>query len=166
MILVFVLLYIGICFKWGAWRRWREFYPTILYVIIGDLAYNFVFHDYSLWAYSGLFNHTTSDLIIAFCVFPSMVILFLTHWPQGYLKQALYVIAWATVHTLIEGLSILIGNFCYTNGWCIIYSFLFLIIAFLLIKLHYSHPLIVWPISAALAVLVMLIFRLPFETIK
>lgn len=33
----------------GGWKKWREFYPTILYVIIGDLAYNFVFYRYDLW---------------------------------------------------------------------------------------------------------------------
>ena len=77
-----IILLAAACYKWGAWRRWRKFYPTILYVIIGDLSYNFVFHDHTLWLYDSLFNHTTLDILAAFLMFPSIVILFLTHWPK------------------------------------------------------------------------------------
>lgn len=166
MIFVFVLLYIGACLKWGAWRRWKEFYPSILYAVIGDLSYNFVFHDYSLWRYSGFLNHTTTDLLIAFFVFPCVVILFLTHWPQGRFKQAVYILAWSGANTLIEAVSRMLGQFTYEHGWNVFYSFCCFNTAFILIKLHSRHPLIVWPVSAALAALTMLVFGLPFETIK
>lgn len=34
------ILYILVCLKWGDWRNWRKYYPTILYVIIWDLIFN------------------------------------------------------------------------------------------------------------------------------
>jgi hypothetical protein len=155
-----------VCFKWGAWRRWREYYPTILYVIIGDMAYNFVFHDHTLWLYDGVFNHTTSDIIAAFLMFPSVVILYLTRWPKRIVTQALYILAWAAFNTLFEYISVVLGVFEYDHGWGILWSFGLLVIAFIMMRLHYRKPLVAWPISAVLALLTALAFGLPIGRLK
>ncbi len=102
MIFLLAAVYAAACFKWGQWRRWREFYSTILYVIIGDLAYNFVFHDNKLWEYVGILGHTYTALLLMFVVFPAAIILFLSHVPSGFLKKAVYITAWAAVNTFIE----------------------------------------------------------------
>lgn len=39
---IIIFSYVAICYIFGGWKKWREYYSTILYVIIGDLAYNFV----------------------------------------------------------------------------------------------------------------------------
>lgn len=160
------LLYAAACYKWGAWRRWREYYPTILYAIIGDFAYNFVFHDHTLWLYDGFFNHTTMDIIATFFLFPSIIILFLTHWPATWFKKALYVLAWAAGNTLFEYLSVLLDIFHYDHGWSILWSFTLLVGAFILLRVHYKKPLVAWPISIALGAATALMFALPFESLK
>lgn len=47
------LLLAGI--KWGNWRRWRDYYPTILFFIIGDLLYSCLLYNHQLWAYQEIF---------------------------------------------------------------------------------------------------------------
>ena len=161
-----VLLYAAACYKWGAWRNWREYYPTILYVIIGDLIYNFVFHDHTLWLYDGLFNHTTMDIIAVFFMFPPIIILYLTHWPKSWIKQATYVLIWASANTLFEYLSFLLNLFTYDHGWSISWSFVLLVGAFVMIRLHYRKPLLAWPISLMLGLTTALVFGLPFDGLK
>ncbi len=161
MILLIVAGYITSCYKWGAWRRWGDFYSTILYVIIGDLAYQFVFRNYKLWTYTGLLGHTYTSLIITFIVFPPAIILYLTHFPSGFFKQALYVVAWAIVNTLIELASCITNGLLYEHNWCLLWSFVLFGIAFILIRLHYKKPLLVWPISLACGAACSIIFGLP-----
>lgn len=154
------------CYKWGNWRKWREFYPTILFLIIGDLAYNFVFHDYSLWCYCGFINHTFSNLITMFFVFPPIVILVLTHWPQKWFHQALYVFAWSIGSTLLEYASLRFGLFTHHNGWNIFWSFALYNIGYALLRLHHLRPLLTWPICSVLAAATMIIFKFPFGLLK
>ena len=154
------------CYKWGAWRKWREFYPSILFLIIGDMAYNFVFHDYSLWCYAGFVNHTVANIIAMFLVFPPVVILFLSHWPQKWTRKTLYVLVWSIGFTLLEYSSLCLCLFTHHNGWNIFWSFTLYILGFAIVRLHYRHPLLVWPICAALAAVTMFIFKLPFDLLK
>ncbi len=154
------------CYKWGAWRKWREFYPTILFLIIGDMAYNFVFHDHSLWCYAGFVNHTVANLIAMFFVFPPIVIMFLTHWPQKWTRKTLYVLVWSIGFTLLEYLSLTFNLFTHHNGWNIFWSFVLYVFGFSLVRLHYKRPLLTWPICAVLAVATMIFFKLPFDLLK
>lgn len=149
------------CYKWGAFRRWRDFYGTILYVIIGDLAYQFVFCDYRLWTYTGILGHTYTALVISFLIFPPAVILYLTHFPAGYLKQTLYITIWAAVNTLIELAACAINGLRYENGWSLFWSFVLFFVAFTLIRAHSLKPLLVWPLSLACGIACALVFGLP-----
>jgi hypothetical protein len=160
------ILFILACWRWGDWKRWREFYPTILYFIIGDLAYNFIFYKNSFWEYRGLYNHTFSDFLDAFVEFPCTVILYLTYYPKKYWKQACYILLWVCIYTLIELVSWKTSNFLYFNGWNIFWTIAFNCTMFTLLKLHYKRPIIVWPISAVFVVLTMIIFKVPFNSLK
>ena len=160
------ILSIFACWKWGEWKDWRVYYPTILYGIIGDLAYNFVFFNHTLWQYEKFINHTISDIFNAFLVFPWIIILVLSRWPQGLLKQSAYILAWAVGLSVLEYGSNLFGFFSYHNEWNIFWSFAVYVGAFILLRVHYKHPLVVWPISAALAIATAILFDLPFSVIK
>lgn len=164
--IIIIILYLAVCFLFGNWRNWKEYYPTILYVIIGDLAYNFVFYNFLLWEYEKLASHTINDLLYALIIFPCSIILFLSYYPSKLRKRILYILAWSGCNTVIEYISSNIGYLSYHNGWNIVWSFGLYVIAFSLIRLHYKHPLTVWPISLGLAALTAIIFRLPFNLIK
>jgi len=164
--LVIILIYLFACYRWGDWKNWKEYYPTILYVIIGDISYNFIFYDHTLWSYVRLVNHTFSDFLVAFTVFPSAIILFLTHYPKKPWKQISYIILWTVISTLVEYISVNAGYFSYSGGWSILWSMGVFFIAFLLTRLHYKHPLVVWPISSICALATMFIFKVPISSLK
>jgi hypothetical protein len=158
--ILFVLLAIA-CYKWGKWRNWKEYYPTILYVITGDLAYNVLFMENRLWEYVWPIHHRYADLFYCFLVFPPAVILFLSHCPKGWKKTIPYVLAWTAFYSAIEFLAVKLGYFRHLNRWNMAYSAAMYFFAFVLIKLHTVHPLIVWPVSFGFAVLTMLLFGQP-----
>lgn len=37
MIQLLACLFILVCYKWGDWRNWKTYYPTILFLIAGTL---------------------------------------------------------------------------------------------------------------------------------
>lgn len=164
--IIIASLFILATYKTGAWKKWKEYYSTILYVIIGDLSYNFIFYNHTLWRFANLVNHTFSSFMIAFIVFPCIILLYMSHYPKGFWKRVIYTICFTVVNSLIEFISYITSNMVYEHGWNIFYSagvFLFL---FILARLHYRHPLVVWTISAGFALLTMYIFKIPFNVMK
>ena len=166
--LFIVAAYIIVCFRYGAWRRWKEYYSTYLYVIIGDLSYNFIFYYKDLWVYNKLVSHTFSDLLMAVITFPCAITLFLTYYPSASNKwrQALYILFWTILNTGIEYISHRFGYMSYYNNWNILWSMGLYYIAFIMVRVHYLKPLLVWPISFALAYITMLLFNVPLAGMK
>lgn len=164
--IILVICYAFVCFKWGNWRNWKAYYPTILYVIIGDLGYNFIFFNYDLWKFERLINHTVSDLLIAFAIFPCSIILFLSFFPKKRWKQILYIISWSLLNSLLEFISFKLGYITYYNNWTIYWSVGFYITAFSLVITHYKNPFIAWMLSAAFLLMTMLIFNYPWGSMK
>lgn len=157
-----VILYAAACWKWGAWRRWREFYPTILYMLIGNLTCSYVFYEYRLWIFDSFAGDTIMCLAIKDLIYPSAVILFLTHYPECFWKQFCYITVWAAVNTFLEFIAFKIGGIHYDHGWNLFWSFILLEIAFALVRLHYKKPLLVWLPSLACGIAMALIFKIPF----
>lgn len=161
-----ILIFLFVCYKWGDWRNWKKYYATILYVIIGDLSYNFVFFNFDLWRYYQLVNHTFSDIIVAFTVLPCGIILFNTHYPQQNLRKILYILTWSFLCAFLEFIFHKMSYILYYNQWNILWSFGVFFIAFCLIRLHLKYPPLTWALSLVLAILVAIIFRLPVSVIK
>lgn len=158
----FGIISILICWKWGNWKNWKEYYPTILYFIIGNLVYCILTCDKPLWQFIEFFSKCTfSDISIMILLYPSTVILFLSFLPKTLLKKIMYILLWVIIYTLIELVSLYTGSFAYKNGWNIYFTIIFNIIMFSLLLLHYTNPLIVWPVSAILAFSMMLLFKIP-----
>lgn len=163
---VIVAVFIAASFLWGDWKRWKEYYPTVLYVIIGDITYNLLFYQYSLWIYTGFINNTFADLAVAFVIFPCTVNLYLVNFPKKPIHAALYVLFWTALATALEYISIRTGCIAYDHGWNLFWSALLCFIAFILIKVHDWRPLVAWPISFACGIATLIIFKIPFSLIK
>lgn len=150
------------CWKWGDWRNWRLYYPTILYACIGNLVYDVLTYNRALWAFgSTVYHYPFLDLAIMALLYPSTVILFLTHFPGQTGRKILYVALWTFLYTLIEAAAWLTKGFIYFNGWNTLYSLGFNAVMFPLFRLHFKRPLLAWPISAAMAFCVVWWFRIP-----
>jgi len=161
------IIFIIICWKWGNWKNWKSYYPTIQFLIIGDLICNFLLYNNPLWAYGGwIWNHTFADLFEAVVIYPCLVILFLTYYPKLIKKQIIYILLWTAIFTAHEEVAIILGEFFHYDGWNIGWSALLNCGLFIILRLHYKKPLIVWPISMALAFAVLYIFKIPFSIMR
>src|SRR5665647_1543165 len=96
------ILVIAICFKWGDWRNWRLYYPTILYFIIGDVTGYVLLHNTHMWLYDGwtAYGHFMPDIFFAVFVYPFMIIMFLTYYPEHPKKKfrpVWYILFWVVI---------------------------------------------------------------------
>lgn len=167
MRILVITMWICLCFKLGDWKNWKSFYPTILYYIISDLTYNILTYSKPLWLYGGSFwNHTFADYFVAFLGFSSAIILFLSNFPKKTMKQLWYILFWVFVMSLQEHFIHIKGGIFFYNGWNLKWSILFYFVMFPLLLLHYNHPLLAWPLSIVLAFSVMLLFNIPFSSLR
>jgi len=165
IILIIISSFLG--WKYGDWKNWKLYYPTILYMIIGDISCDILTYRWPLWSYNIMFlNHISTDLLVIIFLYPSTIILFLTYYPKLIKKQMAYILLWVFIYSLVEYISSVLDGFSYSNGWTLGWSILFNCIMFPLLYLHYKKPLWVWPISMALALLVLYIFKIPLDLLR
>ena len=161
--ILLAIMFICLCFKWGDWKHWRLFYPTILFYIIFDLSYNILFYKKPLWLYTGSFwNSTFADYFVTFVTFPPSIILFLTNFPTKILKQVKYIVFWVFSVSFLEYIVYINGGIKYYNGWNIGWSILFNFIMYPLLFLNYKKPLLSWGIAIPLTFSLMFIFKIPY----
>jgi hypothetical protein len=165
--IVVAIIMVIAAWKWGDNKNWKYYYPTILFYILGNFIYGYVFYNYPLWEYeSPLLRTTFSDLLIACVFFPSTILIYLPHFPKGLKKQIPYIMLWVIIYTLTERISFLLGYFSYHNGWTIWWSVLFNCVMFPLLILHHKKPLCALLIAFISLVLAMIYFNIPFSNMK
>jgi hypothetical protein len=160
--------------KWGDWRRWKEYYPTILFFIIGDLLQNFILYNHWMWTYQEtifaehiLKNHTIISLMIMFIVYPSTVLIYLGRFPQVRWKQMLWIGFWISLYLGVEYINLKYLHLIrHHNGWTLQWSLLFNIIMFFMLKLHMKKPLLVWILSFLWILFLLKILHVPIDKMK
>lgn len=153
--------------KWGDWRHWRLYYPTMLFFALGDITCGFLTYNYPLWEFeSPLLKTTLSDLLISLVFFPATVLLYLPHFPKKIKKQVPYILLWVLIYTAIEHVSYLLGFFSYHNGWNIWWSVLFNSAMFPILRVHHKKPLLALFISMIAALLLLVYFKIPMSSLK
>jgi hypothetical protein len=155
--------------RWGDWKNWRLYYPTILFMIVGNFLYNILTYNHPIWMYQGtLFpNHTTTDIFNSFVLFPAVILLYLPHFPkEGMMKKVIYIVLWILVFISVEWLLSYFGFFSYYNGWSIVWSLLFNIGMFTILKIHFKKPLLAWIISIMVILFLVIYFDVPIEKMR
>lgn len=155
--------------RWGDWKNWGKYYPTILFFILNSMLYNLLYFNNPLWRFEPLapldtifFNNTLVSLAVSLIVFPSMALIFLGTYPdKKKTAQLAYIALWVIISSLIELMAVVFGGITYHNGWNFILSVLFNIIMFTFIRLHYLKPLAAWAACALFATLMFLLFGNP-----
>ncbi|MCP8615409.1 CBO0543 family protein [Salirhabdus salicampi] len=164
-------IFIAACYKWGDWKRWRTYYPTILFFMVGDLLYNVLFYDYPMWMFHDgpipLFHY---DVIISllhmFTRYPATVILYLSLFPAGKVKGIVWGLTWIGVYSLIEVFDLYIGSISHHNGWSLWWSVFFNISIFLMLKIHHHKPLLAWGLSLMWTLLLWNMLDIPVSILK
>ncbi|WP_429742471.1 CBO0543 family protein [Bacillus salipaludis] len=163
------ILDVFIAWRWGDWRNWKKYQSTILYFILGDLLYNFLCYNYSMWEYEPVFlnkSHTIMNLTVMFIGYPCRIFVFLGRYPSGWIKQILWIGLWALVWSLFEWLNVKNGEFSYHNGWTIMCSVFLNFIIYALIRLHYKKPLLTYLLSVLVTAVLLTIFNVPISKMK
>jgi hypothetical protein len=166
MILLFIIVLLFLL-KSGHLKNWKAYYPTILLLMIGDLALNLILYKHPLWHYKPaiIHSHTILDLFHAVVSFPCIVILFLGYMPDGLWKRAVYIVLVSAVYAAIEYGMYKVGVFEYFNGWNTFHSFLFDIALYSVVMIHYKKPLIAWLCIFLIVPLFLLIIQFPFNVL-
>lgn len=169
MHIVFNLLYLIVAWRWGDWRNWEKYYPTILFLILCDLLHNFLAFNHTLWMYHEtlvpylLPNHTTISLCYMLVMYPATILVYLKYFfkTNQWSKRIFHYVLWVTIYVVAEYTNLTVGLFSHHNGWKMGYSILFIMMMFILFPIHYKKPLLAWGISLLIILLVILNFDLP-----
>ncbi|AST90242.1 CBO0543 family protein [Sutcliffiella cohnii] len=159
---------------WGDWKRWRLYYPTILFLICVDLLKNFLFYNYSMWTYEETFfgetilqNHTFINLMIMVIVYPATVLIYLGRFPQKRQNQFFWILFWIVTYWVVEYVNLNYLNLInHYNGWNMKWSFLFLIVMFVMLKIHHKNPLLAWALSILFILFLWNVFDISVEILK
>ncbi|WP_186579276.1 CBO0543 family protein [Aquibacillus kalidii] len=147
----------------GDWKHWEKYHSVMLYFAIGNLTYNFLTANHFLWRIDPdfLFNHTLTEMIYTFIIFPGCALLFIGNFPKGRSKVVKHYAFWLIVFIVGEYLLTLTDHIKYQYGWHLGWSALFDCIMFPMMKLFYHRPLLAYIISIPLAIFFIWYFDVP-----
>lgn len=155
-------LWLVAAYKFGDWKNWSKYYPTMLFMGMGDMIYNLVFYEKMLWFFNpGFLNPIVNELLVVFTIFSCTVLIFLTHFPKTLFKQFGYISLWVAIYIVIEVFMMNIGLQYSKNGWSIWWSLLHNFYQFPLIAIHHKRPYLAWTLAIAILFIIMTIFKVP-----
>ncbi len=161
-------LYLIAGFKWGDWRNWKKYYPTILFFIIGDLLYNFILYNKTMWHFHDIIlpNHTAITVMAMFVSYTATVLIYLGRFPTGWIKRSLWFMLWCGIYLGIEYTNNKLGFITYHNGWNIWWSVLFTCTIFIILPIHHKRPLFAWLLSFIIIISLLNIFDVRISELK
>lgn len=161
-------LYLIAGYKWGDWRNWQKYYPTILFLIIGDFLYNFLLYNKSMWLFHDLIlpNHTIITLSAMVISYAATVLIYLGKFPERWLNRLLWFLLWTGIFLVAEYVNSKLGFITYHNGWTFGWSILFTIIIFLILPIHHKKPLLAWLLSSIIIITLLLVFDIRLSDMK
>ncbi len=165
--LIMASIWITCAYKWGDWKAWERYYPTMLFFGMGDLIYNAVFHQTPLWKFqSDFLIPPLNELFVIFNIFFSTTLLYLSKFPKKLYHQITYIVFWILLYVGIELFTLSISMIKHCNGWNIWWSLAHNAIQFPLLTLHHKNPALAWVISFLFLFIMMYIFNVPFTISK
>ncbi|MGG1679463.1 CBO0543 family protein [Neobacillus sp. NRS-1170] len=152
--------------KWGDWKNYRFYLPTIQFFIMGDMLYNLFTWNYHLWSYPHppnlLPNHLLTNLFIMFAIYPSTMLIFLYRFPnENLLKRLFYIFIWIVLWLSFELVMVLNGLCVYSHGWTYGCSIVFACIMVPILILHHKRPMWAYLVSVPITVFLLLWFHVP-----
>jgi len=165
--ILLAIISIFICFKYGDWRNWKNYYPTILFFILSSVVCILLTYNHPLWLYeSKILGHTFCDLLISITVYPSTVLIFIPNFPKKITKIILHISIYVAVYTIPEFIAVKLGYFTYHNGWNIWCTVIFNYIMFPMLMLHYKKPIYAWIIALISPHILFFIMKIPYNSIR
>ncbi|WP_449536320.1 CBO0543 family protein [Ferdinandcohnia sp. Marseille-Q9671] len=162
------IIYLLAAFKWGDWRNWKFYYPTILFFIIGDLLYNFLLYRKSMWLFHDVIlpNHTIITILAMVVSYSATVLIYLGRFPEEWNKRFFWFLLWGGLYLSIEYINSKLGFITYHNGWNMWWSVLFTGIIFIILPIHQKRPPLAWLLSILIIVSLLSIFDVKISDMK
>lgn len=156
-----------VTWKWSDWRSWQKYHPTLLFLPMMSLVYNFLAlsSEYFLWHAKPdfLFSKTVVELTYTAILLPCTVLLFLSNYPSKPVKVLLYFLKYIVIYSCVEALLYITGRFEYHNSWSIWHSVLFYCLMFPSIIIHHRKPLLAYIIFLLITFLGIWYFKVPMK---
>ncbi|SFA84304.1 hypothetical protein SAMN04488072_102264 [Lentibacillus halodurans] len=159
-----IILVIIAAWHRGNWSRFHKFHATMLYIIAMNLLYFYFTYNYPIWTFQSNMGipERVLDLLHAFIVLPCTVIIFLSNYPDRLYNQVLYIGKWSLIYIVFEWTGFHLGIIEYNNGWSLGWSFLFVLVMFPMLKLHYSRPFMAYGLSIIIIAILLHLFEVPW----
>jgi hypothetical protein len=165
--ILLAIISIIICYKFGDWRNWKNYYPTILFFILSNVTCILLIYNNPLWLYEPkIISSTFSDLFICITVYPSTVMLFIPHLPSKKSKIILHISIYVAIYTLAELIGMKIGYFTHLNGWNIWYSLILNYLLFIMLIIHQKKPIYAWSIALLSPHILFFLMKIPYNCIR
>ena len=147
----------------GYYKDWKKYHTTMLYYALGNLTYNFLCANYILWRFNPDFisNHTLTEMIYTFIVFPGTILMFLGNYPKTFYKQVLHNLWWITVYVLVEVVYLITDKIYYQYGWHLWWSAILVAVMFPMFRLHHTRPLLTYILSVPITLFLLWYFNVP-----
>ncbi|MZQ81310.1 hypothetical protein GQF01_04120 [Paenibacillus sp. 5J-6] len=165
LFIAMAIIIILAAWRWGDWRNWQKYHATILYFLLGDIFYLLLTYQYPLWQHQPkppIHSYIGTELC-CLVAFAATTLIFLGKYPKGATKSTLWIGLWVVIYSFIEVIYLLTGAILHFNGWTMLYSVLFNIITFPLLRLHNCRPLVAYAISIPLVIALLFIFKVPIR---
>jgi hypothetical protein len=173
MHLFHAVLFLLAALRWGDWRNWRRYYPTILFFIGGDLLKNALLHDHRMWIYQEtivgeklLFGHLVINFLVMAVIYPSTILIYLGKFPIEKSKWILWILFWVLLYIAMEFINIQFDVINHYHGWNIWWSLIFDFVMFFILWIHHHKPLLAWAFSITWLIILWNIFDLSHNLFK
>jgi hypothetical protein len=167
--ILYSILWIAAAIKLGD-RNWLKYYPTMLYAALGNALYELICYKYQLWQMepNGLPVAMVPILLLTLIGMPLSTWIFLSKYPfkKRFIFKILYLGIFVLLFVLLEYFSIKIGAISYHHHWNLLWSTIFCIIMFIMLRIHFERPLLALLLSTAIALTLCMIFNVNFEIMK
>ncbi|WP_223820895.1 CBO0543 family protein [Bacillus sp. S3] len=151
-------------------RDWKKYYPSMLFAALGNAIYEVLCYKYQLWQMepNGLGYSIIPMLLLILVGMPLSTWVFLSKYPyhSGIYNKVIYVLIFVLLFIVLEFVSVKLGAITYHHGWNLGWSLVFVIIMFLVIRLHYSWPLLALIISLPFTLILCIIFEVTLDKMK
>ncbi|MDQ6595835.1 hypothetical protein E2K98_18070 [Bacillus salipaludis] len=151
-------------------RNWKPYYPTLLYASFGNALYELICYKYQLWQMepNGLPFAMIPMLLLILLGMPLSTWIYLSKYPfrKGLSSQVLYISLFVVLFVILEFLSIKWGAITYHHNWNLLWSLLFVIVMFIMLRIHYQRPLLALILSVIFSVFLCLMFDVSLDKMK
>ncbi|WHX98571.1 CBO0543 family protein [Neobacillus sp. DY30] len=151
-------------------RDWSKYYPSMLFAALGNALYEILCYKYQLWSMepNGVVYSIIPMLLLILVGMPLSTWVFLSKYPSelSLYKKVIYVSFFVIVFIGLEYLSVKLGAISYHNGWNLGWSLFFVIVMFMVIRLHFTKPLLALFISIPFSLLLCMIFEVTLDKMK